>query len=104
MDDATRDTAVWFKDEEICGSLQFRKETWRIAQRKIAKKATNVDTYFTMAMLNAVGMVCKGIRGINPDKPIGMVEVSQSSFLKDRLGGTLQRVNSAVDVPPQALI
>jgi hypothetical protein len=103
MDDATRDVAQWYPDEEICGLREFRKEKWRIAQRKIAKKATNTDTYFTMPMLNAVGMVCKGIKGAKPDNPIEVAEVRQATFLKERLGGTPQPIKSDDGMPSVAL-
>lgn len=103
MDDATRDIAVWYPNEEICGLREFRKEKWRIAQRKIAKKATNTDTYFTMVMLNSVGMVCKGIKGVNPNMSVEMEDIRQSTFVKERLGGTLQGAKTDYGMPSTAL-
>jgi hypothetical protein len=89
MDDATRDIASWFPDEEICGLREFRKGKWRIAQRKIARRAVDRDSYYTMAMLNSIGQVRGGIKGVIETSVMFVDREAdkQASFVTRRVGG-----------------
>jgi len=59
---------IWYPDEEICPKhkYQFIK-----TQKKIKKKARDLDKYFTLEMLNRNFIVGTGIVGLDPDKEEG---------------------------------
>jgi hypothetical protein len=105
MDDATKNIATWFADEEICGSLQFRKEKWRISQRRIAKRATDRDSYYTMAMLNAIDQVRTGIKGVVETSILFVDRESdkQASFIASRVGGKSTACQFGDGMPREAL-
>jgi len=56
---------IWYPNEEICSKHrnQFIK-----TQKKIKKKARDVDKYFTLKMLDRNFIVGAGIVGLDPDK------------------------------------
>jgi hypothetical protein len=90
LDDSSKDIALWYPDEEICGSMQFRKEKWRIAQRKIAKRAIDRDTYFTKPMLEVATKVTPHIKGV-VETSVMLVErddKKQARFIEKRVGRT----------------
>ena len=103
LDITTRDIAMWYPDEDICGSLLFRKERWRIAQRKIAKRTRNIDSYFTFAMLNTVKAVGNGIRGASPDRSSELMTERQACFINDRARKSRQGVRFGVSMPFSSL-
>jgi len=57
---------IWYPDEEIC--QKHSVPDWVRVQRKIAKKTSDVDKYFTFEMLARIYKVTKGIVGLDPDK------------------------------------
>ncbi|MGD1118112.1 MAG: hypothetical protein ABR886_01330 [Dehalococcoidales bacterium] len=66
MDDSFKNGAIWYANEDICGALKYRKDKWRVNQRKIAKLNSKypVTGYFDIDMLKIVKRVGKGIRGL----------------------------------------
>lgn len=62
-------TGIWYPDEEICQSRQFATLDWIRKQKLIARKHGSVDGFFSVAMLQALERVNKGITGANPDEP-----------------------------------
>jgi hypothetical protein len=74
-------SAVWYVNEDICMAHAFRREKWRIAQRKIIRlnaKYPNypVDGYFALAALKESTIVRRGIKGRNSDTCIQFPQVS----------------------------
>lgn len=61
--------AVWYADEDVCGTRPYRKERWRRIQHKISKvnKLNPVFGYFAVSDLNTIRRVSKKIKGNNPD-------------------------------------
>ena len=57
---------IFYPDEEICKKHYFG---WIQNQKKIAKKAKDVDKYFTYEMLKVNCKLAKGVVGLDPDKP-----------------------------------
>lgn len=57
---------IWYPDEEICQKRSV--PDWVKVQRRIAKKTSDVDKYFTFEMLARVYKVTQGIVGLDPDK------------------------------------
>lgn len=70
--DSSFKVAVWYPGEEICPSIKYRKEHWRVIQRKIQKKnlARKVEGCFTVTALENIKNVRGGISGINPETRI----------------------------------
>jgi len=62
-------TAVWYADEPICMSRKFRREHWRIIQRKIVRVnlKNKVEGYFTLLALKESRRVDSRITGLKPD-------------------------------------
>ena len=56
----------WLPDEEICNKLGRITKN----QRKIAKRTKSFNTYYTIEMLKHDCKISKGIKGIDPDKPL----------------------------------
>ena len=67
-------SAVWYPDEDICPARQYRREKWRINQRKIAKVhlARKVDGCFTVKALSGIKRVAGGLSGINPEAGVNL--------------------------------
>jgi hypothetical protein len=63
--DLSFENSIWYPDEPICSSLKFRKDHWRISQRKIYKLNFIHSTkgFFTKSTLNQIHIVRKGIKG-----------------------------------------
>ena len=59
---------IWYPDEEICPK---HKHQFIKTQKKIKKKARDVDKYFTLEMLNRNFIVGAGIIGLDPDNEEG---------------------------------
>ncbi len=59
---------IWYPDEDICKRKDFQKLLWIRNQKKIKKRAKDVDHYFTFDMLNRDMRISKGIHGLDPDK------------------------------------
>ena len=54
---------IWYPDEEICPK---HKNQFIKTQKKIKKKARDLDKYFNLEMLNRNFIVGAGIVGLNP--------------------------------------
>jgi len=72
---------VWFPDEDIC--RKHGKVDWIKKQRKIARKANNKDTYFTVDMLKEVKRVTANIVGADPDR------VNDQTWIKGRVSSRI---------------
>jgi hypothetical protein len=83
--------------------MLFRKERWRIAQHKIAKRTRNIDSFFTLAMLNAVIVVGKGIKGASPYRSEELMAERQSTFIKGRVAGDHSAVQISTANPLSSL-
>lgn len=62
-----KDGSLWYPEEDICKWTKANQCQIVKTQRKIKKKCTNDDGYFTPAMLDINCMVKKGIKGLDPD-------------------------------------
>ena len=78
--------ALWFNGEPICQAIAYRRERWRIAQRRIERTAKDKDTCYTVAMLSAIRQVRAGIMGLNPEDVIDTERVR--TWIKSRQAGT----------------
>lgn len=65
---------IWYPDEDICRNKTYADCQWIKTQKKIQKVATNVETYYTMKMLNRNIVVKDSITGLDPDKIEGSNE------------------------------
>jgi len=61
--------AVWYPDEDICGKRGLPDDIRRIirTQRKIARKATAMDSSFDVSQLKNIKRVHNSIKGKNSD-------------------------------------
>ena len=62
--DSSFGLALWFPNEPVCQARAYRGEPWRKAQIKIARKAIDRGSCYTVKMLSAVKVVRREIRGI----------------------------------------
>ena len=69
LDEDSLENGIWFPDEEICKRNEFARKTWVRNQKKIQRRAKNINGYFTLNMLKRNCVVKGGICGIDPDKP-----------------------------------
>ena len=67
LDEQSLKHSIWYPDEEICRAKLFSALPWIKAQRKIAKRASRMDRYFTLQMLKRNCIIKKGIEGLDPD-------------------------------------
>jgi hypothetical protein len=74
---------IWYPDEEICKYLMFAKLVWIRNQKKIAKRAKDNDTYYTLGMLKQKCVIRKGITGLDPDKDISKQKKDVLNWLQD---------------------
>ena len=59
---------VWYSDEPVCRSRQF-KHHWLRVQKRIARRVHDVDAgYFTVKMLESITAVSSKTKGIDPDR------------------------------------
>ena len=58
---------VFYPDEEICRLKKI--PNWIRRQKKIKKKAKDIDKYFTYEMLKHNCVIGKGMKGLDPDLP-----------------------------------
>ena len=59
---------LWYGNEEVCPVIKYRKLKWLQKQRKIARLGKGLDDgFFTVKMLDTLGIMRKGIQGANPD-------------------------------------
>jgi len=58
---------IWYPDEEICRLKTV--PNWVKIQKKISKRTKDNNKYYTYKMLNQNCKICRGILGLNPDKP-----------------------------------
>lgn len=68
LDEQSLKHSIWYPDEEICRAKAFGALPWIKAQRKIAKRASRMDRYFTLQMLERNCIIRKGIEGLDPDQ------------------------------------
>src|SRR5512136_77185 len=58
---------IWFADEAICCKCH-QSERWIAIQRRIAKRTQDrARGYFTVAMLDALGVAGRAITGLDPN-------------------------------------
>ncbi len=62
---------VWYPNEEICRNRKFASLDWIKRQKKIAKRAKQIDRYFTLEMLKHNCIVGKAMTGLDPGKDRG---------------------------------
>ncbi len=80
----TVDSGIWYPDEEICRRRGV--PDWIRKQKAIVKVKAPSYKYFTVAMLQSVRQVRKGIEGINPDQPIKQAEEAERRWIMDKKG------------------
>ncbi len=76
--------ATWFNGESICQARAYRRERWRISQRRIERNAKDRETCFTVAMLSAVRQVRGGMVGLPPEDVIDTERVK--AWIRQRSG------------------
>ena len=74
---------IWYADEEICLSREFSNEYWIRNQRKIAKKTRDLDSFYTLRMLQQNCIIGKGISGIDPEHDLTEMEKVVNRWLKE---------------------
>lgn len=96
--------ATWFNSEPICQAIAYRRERWRIAQRRIDRAAKDHETCYTVAMLSAVRQVRSGIVGLSPEDIIDTERVR--TWINQRSGsgsfkqkGSESAINKKLDSP-----
>ena len=57
----------WYPDEGICRLKNV--PNWVKIQKKISKRTKDNNKYYNYKMLNQNCKICRGILGLNPDKP-----------------------------------
>jgi hypothetical protein len=62
------DGDIWYADEPICSLQEFCHSDWIKNQHKIAKITRDLDTYYTLRMLQRNCIIGKGISGLDPDE------------------------------------
>lgn len=67
LDEQSLARGIWYCDEDICRARQFARVPWVRTQKKMAKVKASDEFFFTVAMLNSIGRVSKGLKGANPD-------------------------------------
>jgi len=65
LDPESLEHGIWFPDDPVC--RRRPAPDWVKAQKKIKRKATCRDCYFTFEMLNSGCVIGKGITGLSPD-------------------------------------
>ena len=66
--DETIDDHIWYADEDICRSGQYKHLSWVRRQKSMRKKGATVDNgFFTKKMLECMHAASKKTKGINPD-------------------------------------
>ena len=60
---------VWYPGESFCDAKGYKREHWRIVQKRIAKlnRTVNIKGYFTVRFVEKITRVREGIKGLNPD-------------------------------------
>ena len=61
------DRCHWFADEPVCTARNYATVDWIQKQRKVAALRPRPEGFFTVAMLQALGRIGKGLRGADPD-------------------------------------
>lgn len=67
MDEQSLECSGWFPDEDICVKEEFSKLPWLRNQRKISRKANDLEGYFNLRMLSRDCIIGRAISGIDPD-------------------------------------
>jgi hypothetical protein len=65
LDEESLAEAVWFSSEDICTA---KRGKWITAQKKIAKKSKDDDTYYTLGMLKQDCVIGSAIKGLSPER------------------------------------
>ncbi len=95
LDSTTIDKAIWFPSEDIChirNTLQ-----WVKTQRKISKVKAPTDRYFTLAMLESINRVQKGISGISPEQNTNKLKEVERTWITSRQHQN--KLKKAIGVP-----
>ena len=85
VDDGSIRNGIWYPDEEIC-----RKRSvigWVRKQKAIVKKKPPLDRFFTVAMVEALRQVRKGIEGLNPDQHLEQAKETERKWVEEKKGG-----------------
>jgi len=80
MNPESLECGAWYPDEEICRFQSQNQKQWIRRQRKIAAKAKNKETYFTVSMLKHPCVIGVGITGIDPDGTDAQRELDERQF------------------------
>jgi len=67
LDEVSLNHGIWYPNEEICSIREYQQLLWIKNQKKIAKKTSDFDTYYTVEMLNRKFVITKAIKGLDPD-------------------------------------
>ena len=64
--DKSFNKAAWYADEDICMVRTFRKEHWRIIQRKIKKVQAkhSVEGFFTLSLMEKMFRITGRVKGL----------------------------------------
>ena len=84
LDENSLNNGIWYFDEEICHLREFCHLPWIRNQKKIAKKARDYDSYFTLRMLEQNCMIKAGITGIDSETPLDAVEREEKKWLNNQ--------------------
>jgi len=75
------DLITWFPDEPVCPMRKYARLPWLKKQRRIQSLgSTNAEGFFTVAMLETISKVRKGLVGAAPDNGL----VAEARWLQDR--------------------
>jgi|WetSurMetagenome_2_1015567.scaffolds.fasta_scaffold00070_6 hypothetical protein len=74
--------SIWYADEAICNSHEHCKLNWIRNQRKIARKTSDLDTYYTHRMLEQNCIIGRGIKGIDSETDLKDVDREVSKWLE----------------------
>ncbi len=58
---------IWYPDEDICTARAIVKPVWVKTQRKIARRAEDRETFYTIRSLCQVQRVTGKVKGMSPD-------------------------------------
>ena len=74
LDGGSLGGGIWYPDEEICHLKEFQGLRWVQNQKRLQKMArkglVSVEGYFTAEMLDNEIIFRKGMRGLDPDRPL----------------------------------
>jgi hypothetical protein len=87
LDESSLKNGVWYPGEEICKARRLQNPDWIRRQKAIVKARAASDKYFTVAMLQAIKQVRRGVEGINPDQPLEKAKEAERKWIAEKKGG-----------------